>query len=372
MKFTINKIDVLDVLSKIQGLTGRKSNLAITENVLIKTGDSDLTLVATDLESGFEGVYPAKIESEGVVAINARKFYEIVRDFPSEEISFNEVENHWIEIGNKNVQYHIAGMNPDDFPEIPQLQEIKFFKVNSAAFKKMIERTIIITGASDDKRAHINGVYFEVLHTKDENIVRMVSTDGSRLSLADTTVDEKIDNLSEKGMIIPKKGLAEVGKFLDSEGFVKIGFKDNKFIIKKNTETIIIRLLEGDFPQYEDIIVKGEGYSIKMDRHVFMMMLKRMSILSSDTYKGVIFKLKDNTLLINTTNPEIGESKEDLIIDFEGIPIEGSFNPKFFIDTLNVVDEDSIYLHITDGEKPCLIEGELNKNFLSVIMPMRI
>jgi DNA polymerase-3 subunit beta len=329
-------------------------------------------MIATDLESGFEGVYPAKIETEGMIAIHARKFYEIVRDFPSEEISIHEVENNWIEIGNQNVQYHIVGMNPDDFPEIPQLQEVNFFKVNSLAFKKMIERTVMISGASDDKRAHINGVYFEVLHPKDVNIVRMVSTDGSRLSLADVTVDEDLNFLSEKGMIIPKKGLAEVGKFLDSEGVVNIGFKDNKFIIKKNAETIIIRMLEGDFPQYEDIIIKGEGYSIKMERHLFLMMLKRMSILSSDTYKGVIFKFKDNMLIINTTNPDIGESKEDLTIDFEGLPIEGAFNPKFFIDALNVIDEDSIYLHITDGEKPCLIEGENDNSFLSVIMPMRI
>jgi DNA polymerase-3 subunit beta len=372
MKFTINKTDVLDVLSKIQGITGRKSNLAITENILIKAGDSGLTMIATDLETGFEGVYPAKIESEGIIAIHARKFYEIVRDFPSEEINFYEVENKWIEIGNQNVLYHIVGMNPDDFPEIPLLQEIKYFNVDSLAFKKMIERTVMITGASDDKRAHINGVYIENLHTKDVNLVRMVSTDGSRLSLADMAVGEDIDFLAEKGMIVPKKGLTEVGKFLDSEGVVKIGFKDNKFILKKNAETIIIRMLEGDFPQYEDIIVRGKGYSIKIDRHLFLMMLKRMSILSSDTYKGVIFKFNENMLIINTTNPDIGESKEDLAIDFEGVPIEGAFNPKFFIDALNVIDEDSIYLHITDGEKPCLIEGELDKSFLSVIMPMRI
>ena len=97
-------------LAKIQGLTGRKTNLAITTNLLLKTIKSGISISATDLETGFEGFYPAAVESEGVIAINARKFYEIVRDFPSEDIDLNEIENHWIEIGNEHVEYHIVGM----------------------------------------------------------------------------------------------------------------------------------------------------------------------------------------------------------------------------------------------------------------------
>ncbi|MDH3957731.1 MAG: DNA polymerase III subunit beta, partial [Desulfobacteraceae bacterium] len=115
MKATFKKGDLLPVLSKVQGLTGRRTNLAITTNILIKTDKKGLSISATDLETGFEGFYPADIEKEGIIAINARKFYEIVKDFPSEDVFLNEVENHWIEIGNKNVEYHIVGLNPDDF-----------------------------------------------------------------------------------------------------------------------------------------------------------------------------------------------------------------------------------------------------------------
>ena len=114
MKATINKSDILPVLAKIQGLAGRKTSLAITTNILIQTAESGITINATDLETGFEGFYPANIETQGVIAINARKLFEIVRDFPSEDIYVNEIENHWIEIGNQNVEYHIVGLNPDD------------------------------------------------------------------------------------------------------------------------------------------------------------------------------------------------------------------------------------------------------------------
>ena len=162
MNFKIKKSDILDVLSKIQGLTGRKSNLAITTNVLMTTTNYGILLVATDLETGFEGLYPATVDNHGTIAINAKKFFEIVRDFPSNEINVNELERHWIKIGNENVEYNIVGMNPEDFPEIPKIEDIEFINIDSSVFKKMIDQTAFITGASDEKRAHIVGIYFEI------------------------------------------------------------------------------------------------------------------------------------------------------------------------------------------------------------------
>ena len=372
MKATINKNDILPVLSKIQVLAGRKTNLAVTTSILIQTEESGISIAATDLETGFEGFYPAKIDAQGVIAINARKLYEIVRDFPSEDIFINEIENHWIEIGNQTVEYHIVGLNPDDFPEIPKIEDVDFFEIDSAFFAKMIEKTAIITGSSDDNRAHIIGIFAERIQEEKQKIFRLVSTDGSRLSKADFVFSKKFDLPSGPNVLIPKKGLTEVAKFLNSEGSVKIGFKDNNFIVKKEKETLIIRLLEGDFPQYGDIVHKTEGHDIPLDRQLFLMMLKRMSILSSDEYKGVIFHFNTDKLLINSTNPDIGESKEDMDINYKGDPVEVMYNPKFFIDTLGVIDEDNIILNIIDEEKPCKLEGENNKSFLSVIMPMRI
>lgn len=372
MKVTIKKNDLLPVLSKVQGLTGRRTSLAITTHILVKTDKKGLSISATDLETGFEGFYPADVEKEGIIAINARKFYEIVRDFPSEDIFLNEVENHWIKIGNQKVEYHIVGLNPDDFPEIPKIEAIEFFEIESMSLAKMIERSVIVSGATDDNRAHIVGVYAERIEEKKNKIFRFVSTDGSRLSTVDTVFNKDANLPPGDNVMIPKKGLVEVSKFLDAEGPVKIGFKDNNFIVQKDSETLIILLLEGDFPEYGDIIVKKGGHSIPLDRQLFSMMLKRMSILSSEDYKGVIFNFEKNRLVITSTNPDIGESKEDMDVEYSGDPITVMFNPKYFIETLNVIDDDKVLLNITDEEKPCLIEGEKDKTYLSVIMPMRI
>jgi len=380
MDFTIKKTVFLDVLSKVQGLTGRKTNLAITTNVLIKAEGSQITVIATDLETGFEGHYSAEIKKEGLAALNARKLFEIVREFPDEQIRIHEVENYWIKIGRykngsvkeKQVEFNIVGMNPEDFPDIPEIKEVKFFEIDSTVLNKMIERTTIITASPDDKRAHFIGIYLELLEKEDKKILRMVSTDGSRLSTAENIYDKNDEILVNKSILIPKKGMNEVTKFLDTNKMVKIGIKDNNFIIQKDAEKIIIRLLEGDFPDYNDITTKKDVNSIKMDKKLFLMMLKRMSILSSNDYKGVIFTFNKDKLKIDSTNPEIGESKEDMLINYAGEPVEAMFNPRFFIETINVIDDENILLSISSGEKPCLIEPEKDKSYLSVIMPMKI
>lgn len=372
MKFTISKKAIGDVLSKVQGLTARKSNLGITENILIRSCDAGIHLSATDLETGFDGTYPAEMEVTGAIAINAKKFFEIVKEFPSDTIEINEIENRWIEIGNQKVQYHIVGMNPDDFPDTPTLEAVPLFNMEADALRNMIDKAAMISGTGDDKRAHINGVYFERKQVEDKVLVRMVSTDGSRLATVDVPYADAGELPEWEGVLIPKKGLSEVAKFLDKGGVVQIGLKDSYFMAQKESDTLIIRLLEGDFPKYDDIVSKQNAYTLNIDKKPFAKMLRRMSILSSEKYKGAIFNFDKNQLVITATNPDIGESKEDLAIEYEGDKIEAAFNPKFFSDCLNAIHEDNVLLHMVDGEKPCLVEGENDKSFLTVIMPMRI
>ena len=373
MKIKIKKDDIVDVLSKIQSIASRKTNISITTAVLIKTVPAGIIIVSTDLETGFEGFYPAVVEKEGSVAINARKLFEIVRDFPNEELYIKEIENYWIEIINQsNVEYRMVGMNPVDFPNIPSVENITYFNIKSSALKNMIEKTVFITGSSEEKRAHINGVYLESIENKGVKKIRMVSTDGSRLSKVDYACDDGLTLPGETGIIISKKGLSDVGKFLDHEGDIKIGYDKSHFVIKKDNETIIMRLLEGNFPEYKDIINRKEVFSVKLDRQKFLMMLKRMSIFTSESYKGVIFGFNKGRLLVSSTNPELGESKEEINIDYNSEPMEIAFNVRYFIETITVIDDDGINLLLINNESPCLIEGEKNKNFLSVIMPMRI
>ncbi|MGB5155954.1 MAG: DNA polymerase III subunit beta [Desulfobacterales bacterium] len=373
MKIKIIKKEISDVLSKLQTIAGRKTNLAITTAVLIRATDSGINISSTDMETGFTGFYSAEVEREGAIAINAKMLFEIIKDFPNEEIYINEIDNLWIEILNQNnVEYKMAGMNPDDFPGIPDVENITYFDIKASVFKDMIEKTIFITGITEEKRPHINGVYLEKILEDGINKLRLVSTDGSRLAKVDCEYENALELSEEPGIIISKKGLSDLNKFLDTNKNIKIGYNNSNFVLKKENETVIIRLLEGNFPEYKYIIDKKEAFSITIERQKLLMMLKRMSIFTSDNFKGVIFNFDKEKLLVSSTNPDLGESKEEMIINYDFDPLEIAFNVRYFIDTLNVIEDDNVIIMLINEKSPCLVEAENNKNFLSVIMPMRI
>lgn len=372
MKFTIKKNEIVDVLSKIQGLTSRRSSLAITECILISADENGIHVVGTDLETGYEGNFPGDVEVPGIIAISARKFFEIAREFPSSEISIEERGNRIIDISNQKVQYHLKGMNPDDFPSIPELEAADFFEVEAALFKKMIDKTIVVSGIGEDKKAHINGVYFECLTDLNPVVVRMVSTDGSRLAKFDLRPQGELNLSISEGVLVPKKGLHEISKFMDFAGTVKIAVQGSYFLVQSRSEKLYIRMLEGQFPRYEDIIFREEGYRFQIEKEKFLNMLKRMSILCTDSYRAAVFTFDTDELVINATNPDIGESKEDMRIDYKGEKIEAAFNPKFFIDTINCIEDDKLLINLFSEDKPCLIEGVEDKSYLSAIMPMRV
>lgn len=372
MKFTIQKNDIVNVLAKIQGLTGRRSSLAITECIRINVSDSGLQIIATDLETGYEGHFPVEHETPGTMAISARKFYEIVREFPDSKILIDESENRLVDIGNKNVQFHIKGMNPEDFPTTPTIEDVDYFSVDASSFKKMIDKTIVVSGIGEDKKPHINGVFFERLSDRTPPVIRMVSTDGSRLSKYDFQFPDDASVTQGPGVLIPKKGLNEVSKFLPDSGTVQVGIQESYFVVASSRETIYIRLLEGQFPQYEDIIERENGQKIVVGKERFHHMVKRMSILCNDSYRAALFTFDADELVINATNPDIGESKEDMPISYKGGKIQAAFNPKFFIDTVNSIDDNEIVINIKSEEQPCLIEGKEDKSYLSAIMPMRV
>ena len=372
MKFIIQKNEIVDVLSKIQGLTGRRSSLAITECILISAEDSSVHATATDLETGYEGRFSAVVENPGTIAISARKFYEIVREFPSSEISIEEKGNRIIDISNEKVQFHLKGMNPDDFPDTPELEAVDYFDVDSALFKKMIDKTIAVSGIGEDKKAHINGVYFERLTELTPALIRMVSTDGSRLSKFDLIPGEDTTISSGDSVLVPKKGLHEISKFLDSGGTVQVAVQGSYFIVQSSSEKLYIRMLEGQFPRYVDIILREDGHRIELEKESFLKMLKRMSILCNDSYRAAAFRFDADELMINATNPDIGESQENMAIQYKGGKIEAAFNPKFFIDALNCIDDDKLVINLISDDKPCLVEGANDKSYLSAIMPMRV
>nr|HID60132.1 DNA polymerase III subunit beta [Desulfobacterales bacterium] len=374
MDFKIKTEDILKGMTNVQGITSRKTNLPVTSNVSIDAQNSQIRISATDLEVGYIGYYPAEVDEEGSTLISSKKFFEILKEFPSENIHFLMDEKNWIlirDIKNRDIEYHIAGTSTEEFPTIPGIDDVSFFEIGSSIIKQMIEKTIYIV-LNEEIRSHLTGVYFEKKGREDKVFLRMVSTDGNRLSLVDQPIDREDDLIFDGGVIIPKRGLSEVLKVLKEDTRAKIGIKGNNFILSIENETFIIRLIEAEFPEYDRVIPMDNKKELKIEKDAFKSMLRRMSILSSDKYRGVKFKIDKDRLEAVTINPEIGESRESIKVSYNDEPFEIGFNPKFIIDTLNVMKSSEITIKFEDVSDPCLFLGKDDPDFISVIMPMRI
>ena len=218
----------------------------------------------------------------------------------------------------------------------------------------------------------MTGIYIEEEEKEGKRNINMVSTDGHRLSFVKGSVDKPKSRIIKQGVIVPRKGISEAMKLLDTEGVARIGVKDNKFIVKKDNEIVITRLIEGEFPTYQNIIPLDNKKVLTVNREAFLMMLRRMSIFSSEKYRGVKFKMDNNSIEIINTNPELGECSERAEVKYNGDAMEIGFNPKYFIDTLSNMESEEVFVKFKDHKNSCLISGDSDENFLSVIMPMRV
>ncbi|MBU3952034.1 MAG: DNA polymerase III subunit beta [Proteobacteria bacterium] len=372
MKFSFNKKDILDILSKIQGITGRKTNLTITSDILIKAFGSQISITANDLETVFTGTYNAQVETEGVLSINSKKFFEIIREYPDNEIVVNEVENRWVEIGTGDSIYHIVSSDYENFPETPLIENVAFIELSAKDLKRMVAVSSVVGFSGDEKRIYVLGALIEKIVSEGQERLRIVSTDSRRLHCYDAPFKGEL-NLPEESVIIPKKGLGELIKFIDSNAdAIQLGVKDNNFVFQRANESIMIKLLDGEYPDYKPVINYEEMIPMEVDRSMFTTLMRRVSILTSDDYKSVILKFKENELTVTITNPEIGESKERLMIGFSGEEIKSAFNPRYFMDALHLFEDSIVVINIKDSKSPCIIKGLDDDKLVCVIMAMHI
>ena len=371
MEFRIKKADLTKALAKVQGITGKKSNIPITSNVVLSVKNNHLGISATDLEIAFEGKYEVEALKEGECAVPSRKLYEIVREFPSESLLVKELENKWVQVLDEKVEYNIVGMDTEEFPGIPSIEQMKLFEMDKDILRDMIEKTQYAV-LTDEGRVNLTGVFFEEIVEGDEKRLRMVATDGHRLSRIDSPIGADMGFSLRKGVIIPRNGIIEIAKALDDAEGVEIGVKDNNFVLKKKSEALIIRIIDGEFPDYNLVIPKKVKHVMKINKDAFLRMLKRMSILSSSKYRSVRCEIRKDQVETITTNPEIGESREVMSVEYGGDNIDIAFNPRYIIDALNSMRSEEVRLSLNDGETPCIIEGDDDPGFLGVLMPMRI
>ena len=384
MEFSISKEDFLTGLSKIQGIVGRETTWPITKNVLITTGEEEISLVATDMESYFLGTYPARVMVPGAITIPGKKLFEVVKDFPEMEIPVTETENGWVKISNNRLNHLLPAISAEEFPKIPGIDKEGLMRLPTGIFNDVIQKTDLpAAGGGDDKRpylVHLLGFYFSIFQDgENPPVLRLVSTDGNRLSVMDHKPENPDDLLGlqfEKGVVLPKKILGDVKRLCDGEGTISMGIRsiddgNSLFVFSRESEILMGRLLEGEYPEYKAVIPNDVKSSLTVSKKSFLPLLKRIIIFTSPNFKAVNVSILPDMLKLSIKNPEIGESQEEYSTEFDGEPFDTAFNPQYFIDALNVMKSDKVTIRLEKDKRAFLITGEEDPGYLMVIMPMR-
>lgn len=373
MQFTIGKELLLRGLGRIQGIVEKRTTLPVLSNVLMETLDNELFLTATDLEVGMRSSYPAQVATPGKITVSAKKLYEIVKELPDGDILFRSRDNSWVEIKSGKALFNIVGLPADEFPHFPKPGREQLLDIPAEDLREMVEKTFFSV-STDESKYNLSGIYVKYFQEAGRQLLRFVATDGHRLALAQRPIASVGGEDFARGVILPRKGVIELRRIAEEGGgVIAIGLMDNNVLIQRDTTTVVMRLVDGEFPDYTRVIPKDEGsFKAVIKTDSFLHALRRMSILSSDKTRGVKLVVNANGLNISSSNPELGEAHEDIEIDYSGPEISMGFNARFLIDILNAQTTPEIILQLRDNMSPGLILPQKDQDALAVVMPMRL
>jgi DNA polymerase-3 subunit beta len=370
MEISIKREDLLHGLYLVQGVVERRTPQPVLANVLIETDAEHVGMSATDMEIGLRCRVAARVKRAGTVTANARKLYEIAREVMADEVTLKASAPGWLELLAGRSKFKVVSLDAKDFPALPLGAGAAggmTIKVAAGTLRDMIDKTIFAVSI-DETRFNLSGVYLE----SGEGGIRMVATDGHRLAMIERTL--KAPALP-KGVIMPRKGLVEVRKLLDQAEEAELALVVAEKDVRVQTPDVafFMRLIEGEFPDYKQVIPGSTRSTVRMNREDFLGALRRMALLASERSHGVKLALQKGVLEVAASNPEQGEASEEIEVSYTGEPMAVGFNARYLLDVLGVhAAGDTMELGLTDEVGPGVLHGSQDASFTYVLMPMRL
>jgi len=349
--------------------------MAVLANVLIQSQDNFIEIIATDLEVGIKKNVAAEVINKGSITLPAKILYEIVRESGSDSINIEERDKNWARIKAGTSVYNLAGTSSEEFPDFPEYNEESLVILPCELVKELIEKTIFSVAQERESNYTLTGILLEKeKNEENKSFLRMVSSDGHRLSIMEKELDKESDDIIiEKNTLIPRKGVSEIKKISEGQKNFSIGSDKKQLVVKTNNSLMIVRLMNGEFPDYRSIVnVIEKNNLIEIERIGFLESLKRTNLFTEDTFNAIQLSVEDNKLILSSQNMDYGNAKDEMEIKYTGEPLELGFNCRYFIDTLQVMRSDMVKAYVNSDQSPCLIEGDDDPGFISIIMPMKI
>lgn len=363
MKFNSKREVLLNGIQIVQNIITSKLTLPILSNILVEAQKDSLKLTSTDLDIGISCVIPVNIQESGIITIPAKRFSDIIKELPDDGVSINTKKNNLVIIETENCQFKIMGLPPEDFPKPPEFKDQRIIKLEQIILKQMLNLTSFAV-SFDETRYILNGILFKIT----QNNLVLVATDGKRLAIAEKKLKEDIG--VDIHMIIPIKTIQELNRNLKEEGDLSLVLGNNQVLFDLGNVMIISRLIEGEFPDYQQVIPPVSENKIKVDRKQFWLAVKRASLLSTPDYQAVKLEVFKNKLVVSKSTPDIGESREEVAVQYNGKEMVIGFNPNYLIDVLkNLEDQQIIEFELIDSEKPGTIRYP---GYTYIVLPMRL
>jgi DNA polymerase III subunit beta len=369
MKIEIEKKDLMNLIGKTQNIVEKRNTMPVLMNVLLDADQNELRVFATDLEVSLTDTVKIKTHQAGKVAVSAKSLFEIAKELSEGMIQLHRKDNNWLEIKQGKYLSKIVGISAEEYPVFPTYSGNNFLKIDSEVLSDMIDKTIYSV-SNDETRYHLNGVYFE---QKNDAGYTMVATDGHRLCLVNRQIPSSKAMTAGQGVIIPRKGLHEIKKLLESlSGEFELAIEGSQLIVRKDSTTLMIRLIEGKYPNYQQFIPSKLTQKIRINREAFLTSLKRVSLLANHKSKAVTLSLTNGRMEIASNNPELGDAKEEIEVGYEGKEMKIGFNAKYITDVLNAIHDEEVDFEINDQLSPGLMRPHNDQSYTCVVMPMRI
>lgn len=366
MKFSVDREDILQELQLLQGIVEKRNTMPILANILMNVAEGEVELTGTDLEVGLRTHFSAQIENSGAMTVSGKKLFEIVRSLAAEqEVVFSGGEDLKMDIKSGASEFKVLCLPKEDYPQVPEAKFEKKIHLPLNLFQEMIER--VYFAITQEQRYYLNGA----LLILNGDSVELVSTDGHRLAYTmmrneGMKVDEEIRG------IISKKTLGEMRKFENGE--LEFDLDENNLFFKVENRILISRVIEGKFPNYDAVIPKENPHSMVLSRDLFINAIRRVSLLSTERSRGIKFIISKNTLELFSSNPEIGEARDRIDVEYEGEDIDIGFNSQYLLDFLSNVKCERVEMKLRDENSAVLMRPETEDEirYTYVIMPMKI
>jgi len=363
MEVYVDRDAFLKGLQMVHNVVEPRQTLPILANVLLETDKDTLRLTATDLEVGARVSVPAKVATGGSVTLSARKLLEIVKELPA-GLSLKVQENSWVAMRCGGASYKLVGLSASDFPAVATGAASAWITLDGKVLRDMLTQTIFAV-SHDESRYALNGILF-VVHDRE---MRLVATDGHRLALVSRPLAG--DTAAVSG-IVPRKAVQEIARIVGSGEDVQVAISDNQFILQMPNVLLMARLIEGTFPNYEQVVPKAHPHKIVVSRAALTAALRRVSVLSEERTKPVKFTLSPGLLKLTAYSPDFGEAEEQIEVQYAGEELTIGFNSRYVLDALGAQDSEQVVIELKDGLSPGIVKSFEEEGSLCVIMPMRI